>query len=323
MDIVYVHLTGAYLFRGMGLPLFFLLTFALTARRHDPKPFRTNAKARFARLMSPWLFWSAVHWLAVVSVVLRGDSDAGAAFLNSPVWSVLTYLWFLPFIWVMEVLANPLLRACRGVPNTVFVPVAVLLGLAALYGPLGYVTVSGVSHEVVKWWLFGLPAIFFGSAIGRLLSVKDARRRARWMLIALGACVWVYLRRGHFWTLHMDAKGYAASVLGADNPAEIMAMLHWDLCRYVLAMLVLLAAMQWRAVNIKPLTYMGTLTIGIYMLHFAVMKYDDLLACIATRLPGVPESAYHSDMLRFALVWCTAAAIVAALKVTPGFRRFV
>jgi fucose 4-O-acetylase-like acetyltransferase len=143
------------------------------------------------------------------------------------------------------------------------------------------------------------------------------------MLIALGVCAWCYLRRGRLWAWHMDAQGFASSVLGADDPARIMGLLHWDLCRYVLAMLVMLAAMQWRAVNVRPLTYLGTLTIGIYMLHFSVMKYADLLAWSAVRLPGVPETAYHSDMLRFVLVWGVTVVIVATLKVTPGFKRFV
>ena len=305
LDIICIHVSGAYLFGGMGLPLFFLLTFALAARRKTPKPFLENAKARFARLMGPWLFWSVVHWLAVFAAYGRGEPGVYPIILDTPLWVTLTYLWFLPFIWVMEVLANPVLHACRRVPNRVFIPAALLLGLATVYLLLGYIKVHPVQHRVVGWWLFGTPLIFFGAAIGRMLSIRDKSRRARVLLIALLLCGWWYYKRGQFWQYGMDLKGFAQYVLGADDPGRVMGMLHWNMTRYVLAMAILLAALQWPARNIRPLTYLGTLTIGIYMLHFGVWKFDDLLAWLAVRLPGVPESAYYSGMLRFVLVWVT------------------
>lgn len=317
MDIVCVHTTGSYLFQGMGLPLFLMLSFVLVARRREPKPFFVNLKDRTRRLIWPWLFWGSLHVLLVTVEYYREDHSA--AWLEKWMPMLFYGLWFLVFIYLADLIASPVLHALRNVPDRVFVPAAVLLGWVWVYRVVG---AEPVSHVILGYMASGTTGVFFGCAIGRMLGTPP-KNRWRWVLGSLFCVGLWYFCRDHIWTGNMRAVGWAEHILGADDPRKKMNELHWLMTRYHLAMLVLLACFQWQGVRSKALEYWGSLTIGIYILHYGVKRYNDLSMYLLAEYLPVEPGFYHSPTVRFWVAWVTTALIVAGFKRLPGFKRFL
>ncbi len=125
IDIVAVH-TGiitefvdghpirhkVHLLWGMGLPVFLLCSIGLGAIRTPPRPFKEQVLHRGARLMKPYAIWWVLY-LVVNTIRHETTGDWRFATIDSLniahlILGTEYLLWYLPFIFFAEVLANGL-----------------------------------------------------------------------------------------------------------------------------------------------------------------------------------------------------------------------
>ena len=188
LDTVAFHLSARHAIWGFGLPIFLLLSIALGVSKVQPPPTQRFLSRRVARLVVPWLFWSAIM------VVLR---VAYAALHHQELfewarWPMVLYgprihLWFLPFI-VLAGLAAHLVHRVAGQFQAL--PLAALAAAPLLF----------LEPRVLGWpfeqWLFSAPAVVLGYAIGRALAFAPSMRRLReWFGIGLA----LFLAGAWFW----------------------------------------------------------------------------------------------------------------------------
>lgn len=133
-----------------ALPFFTMLLLI-----HPPRPqaFSTYAKSRAARLLYPWLIWSAVYGALKVADALSSDQPIMSEFAP---WMIVTgpaiHLWFLPFAFVACVVAFKF---------TPSLPVIAGLSLVAFWA-----LDRGLPAPFAQW-VFVMPAAMFGLAAGR------------------------------------------------------------------------------------------------------------------------------------------------------------
>lgn len=99
LDIATFHLSQRYLFAGVGLPVFLLLSMSLPAMAPRSGDRRTFWRRRVARLTGPWAFWTlALATLNVVRAVRHGEPPLGWAEPKMLLQGVETHFWYLPFV---------------------------------------------------------------------------------------------------------------------------------------------------------------------------------------------------------------------------------
>jgi len=175
VDIVAFHVdpTGPRPLLGVGLPIFLVLGLAFGVRRDPPAPAGSFVRRRLVRLGIPWLFWSAVYAFTVDRfrpVMLAMGTSA--------------HLWFLPYFALAGVVLLGVHHAVAHLPRGRVAAVAAALGLAAA---AAIHPVTGLGHPV-RAWLFGLPALCFGLAAGRLMEAERPRPLL-WLPVALPLAV--------------------------------------------------------------------------------------------------------------------------------------
>lgn len=193
VDIVSFHVAVSlqgrqeHLLWGIGLPTFLLTAIALgTASRSTPSV-SAGLRKRAGRLLPPWLFWSAVYAVFVCRGQMREGESILAGFDPLMIlYGTWTHLWFLPFIFLTLVLVDLVRFPLQHVRNTKVVAGAIVIATITL------VVTALVRREMspptpFNQWLFSLPSIPLGFALGRLLWESDKRVRAIG-LIATCAC---------------------------------------------------------------------------------------------------------------------------------------
>lgn len=192
VEIVAFHIDQSkpWMFFGFGLPFFLITTIAFSVRKPKADSTRSVLRTRVKRLLVPYLFWSVVY----LGVLAARCWDNREPFLDalSP-WMILggtaIHLWFLPVAFVGGMAAHLAHKALSARCGATPLMVACLLGLMALIvlGPL----LPGLRWPFVQW-TFAVPAIFFGYAAGRAMSVAMERRLALLatpILCAVGAAL--------------------------------------------------------------------------------------------------------------------------------------
>lgn len=251
---------------GMSVGGAFLLTalsMALTVRAHRRA---SLFKERARRLLMPWLFWSALYLAAPVIHALRHGEPVSGAFKPSMLLvGGADHLWYLPFAFVMTVLASYAISAVNGGAAWAIAGAALLVFTGASYGSLG----GGLP---LSQWLLGASAVMFG------VSMKSSKPGSLGLLkpLATVAAAWI-----------AAAAAYLAGGLPVALPAAVGTAL---LC------------VVWSARARSPawLTYCAGLGYGVYLLHPAVLWFVRPmgLGSILTVASAVAISGLASALIR-------------------------
>lgn len=168
-----------------ALPFFLMLMVVMAlpgAARTQPGSY---ARARWARLMRPWLIWSAVYAaLKLAEVALTGatlaDEFAPHMLLTGPA----IHLWFLPFAFVTCLALYPLARRCAGRIGPALALLALALALQALrQGPALPVPLAQ--------WAYVAPAACLGLGLALLRSTPNLQAGLGLGFVALATlCGW-------------------------------------------------------------------------------------------------------------------------------------
>lgn len=160
----------------LSLALFLILT-AVLAIASFQKSGSYSMRARFWRLMLPWLFWCAFYWLVDFDV---SDRARLLVWPQNP-WTVFAgpsiHLWFLPFVMVAGLVVQPLGRFVTSQGRLLgALAVTVAIGLPAFWAHL-----SAGLPPPIEQWLFAIPVYLFGLLFGIALPMG----RAAWVVTAL------------------------------------------------------------------------------------------------------------------------------------------
>lgn len=186
LDTVALHLAGEHAFFGFGLPLFLMLSIALGVSKVEPRSTKRFLSRRLERILAPWAFWSLVivGTRSLYGLLHPGDAFAWmepAMLLYGP----RIHLWFLPFILGAGLVAH-LVHKVVGASRGAVLAAMLLAGLALLVPPRFDTTWP------MQQWLFSLPAIPLGFALGRALAFERSLPRLR-LLLATGLVIFVGL----------------------------------------------------------------------------------------------------------------------------------
>lgn len=177
LDIVALHLAGKHAFFGFGLPLFLMLSIALSVSKPEPATWRIFASRRVKHILVPWLFWSVVF----CALQVLGAWLDGRALLAWAKWQMLFYgpdihLWFLPFIVFANIVAHGLHRIARSSTG---------LALAAAAGAGLCLVPAPPLDWPFEQWAFSFASIPLGFAIGRAIALEQNLTRLRLVLLGV------------------------------------------------------------------------------------------------------------------------------------------
>ena len=163
-DIASFHLTHEYMFLGIGLPVFLLLTMSLGPSAKVAPDWRAVLERRVARLAGPWLFWN-VALLAFLSLreVHHGAPPFAWTHPFMLLGGVQPHMWFLPFATVAGLLVAFVDRRVRRFPPTMVA--AATLPIAAL---VNQVHPNVPYLEPMSQWAFALPSLPLGLGLATL-----------------------------------------------------------------------------------------------------------------------------------------------------------
>ena len=285
LDTVGMHVAGEHVFFGFGLPLFLILAIALGVSKPGPRPTARFLSRRVDRILVPWVFWSL---LLAGERALHTAMDGKAAFAwarpEMLLYGPRIHLWFLPLILVAGLLAHLAHRATgsrRGHPGGATFALLLAAALLALPAHLGAV---GWPFEQ---WLFSVPALALGFALGRRLAhAPDLPTLRRQLLAAFGVFVagallvaWLVPASGAYGVRY--AGGFGLLVLAACLPN----------------------------VPDRLTRRLTPLMLGVYVLHPVVYLW-----VIKPALEGL--SLGHVGALRVGLTFPATMLLVAALRRT-------
>lgn len=327
LDIVMVHINNRYLLKGMGLPVFIIVSIALATRRAELPAVGEVARKRAARVLLPWLVWTAFFGLnRWVWGTLDPEQDTAGLYYP---WMILggtsMHLWFLPFIYAAELAVVAGLRPLRRLPVGLVVGVAVAMAVICVlitgavydaaepvYGPM---TMSSPDYAeratlygwvVRKSWLFGTASVCLGLAVGRTLSITGKA----WPRRALLAFAAVFFGLTFLWD-------------GLDGSGPVHGHAVWQWWRQALALLCVAAALQWTGQTPRWVMKIAILTMGIYLLHgWVAARIGHLFGILydqpVWKLLWPIGSVYHNPYGKLVVVWLVTAALVALLRRTPA-----
>ncbi|MCB9618640.1 MAG: hypothetical protein H6724_04205 [Sandaracinus sp.] len=240
LDIASFHLTHEYLFAGIGLPTFLLLSMCLPSMAPDPGNRRAMLRRRVERLAGPWAFWTAVlATIHIVRAVKHGEPPFGWFEPKMLLEGVETHFWYLPFVTVAGWLVYELdLLARRSSRPAAWLTMCLGVGLLACY-----LDASFVYYDPFSQWAFAAPAIPLGLAMGSLM--RDSQRVATVAFVAVFSAAATQLRAGGF--------------AGGDGAT-----------RFALASCILVVIWLLPSRRFRWLAVVEPLMLGIFMLHVTV-----------------------------------------------------
>jgi len=167
--IIWFHTEGA-VGRSIGyagLPIFIMIFCALAAQKSKPDDFVPFARKKARRLLIPWLFWSIVYIVCKALKQSLSGADISETFGEFSIFvGAKIHLWYLPFAFVCGLVINLLHRQTMRISSAVTILAAAIVGVLGLF--CCSVTMSLTDLPVpVPQWLFGLPGIALGFAVGR------------------------------------------------------------------------------------------------------------------------------------------------------------
>lgn len=301
---------------GFVAASFFLLARSLDRR---PEPYRAVARARAARLIPAYLFWSA---LFMVVQGLRNWRKGGFAWTGDPLaWARalllgvepnMFHLWFIPMLFALT-LAYPVPRALARRSG-----VAAILAAAAFLAAWRALVVAAPpwvhDSRAGDFWWRGAAVVGYASyatlgwAAYRALAAGIPERTRRALLLfgalAIGASLAVFVR---------DAATQSRSA--TEIPADLLSFA--ALYTYPAGVFALFV-FGVRADIPRPLARLAEASFGIYLAHpLGFIPWDSI------ERRGVNPGASGLFLLRIATTLAIAWALSTALARVPGLRRFV
>jgi len=284
LDIIGSHLTGSHTFAGVGLPIFLMISVALSVRTADARHFGNFVAKRVRHIVVPWLFWSVViameFWLPTSQ--LAHSQGWGNSWSPPVQWKpqMLLYgpeihLWFLPFVAIAGITGASLQRTFRLYCQVPWAEAAITWSA----GALAVLTLALAPWLLHGWpfeqWAFSLPAVCLGFAMGRLLERMHQGPATLRVTIPFALS--------------------AMLIYATLAPTAIYVQRHLG------ALLVLAGASQlpnWK----DPVTpRMTPLMLGIYMLHMPVYRW-----CVE------PVLRHHHQHLSANVIVLTTFAVTAS-----------
>jgi surface polysaccharide O-acyltransferase-like enzyme len=247
---------------------------------------RAFLNVKVNRLLAPWLMWSVIYAAVLVLERLRHDEPIADAF---PLWVLLggTYdhLWFVPFALFGGTLIAKLQEKTRQVPDR-----TAALSALGFGGLIVIIHALLLERHAIEWpvlqWVFALPSVFLGFAIGRAVLAADRR---------------FFSRLGVALTL------VAVACLIGSRWLAVPEML----VRYAVSMALVTLAFVWPGRADALSQKLTPLLFGIYLIHPLIVRVYQ-----GVHLPSMPVA------LLAVLVFAAAAGVVALMRRTP-LRRLV
>jgi peptidoglycan/LPS O-acetylase OafA/YrhL len=251
IGVVWFHVPGGGYkdFGHAGLIAFILISVVFQAGGAAKEPPRLYFRKKLLRLGPPWAFWFAVYALGNLA---RGRelfpySDGTVPNLLAGPW---IGLWFLPFMLAASAGVYLMVMTTRRF-NTIAVGAgALLLGLVLLsFHP----TLHGLLQPVSPWaqWLHAAPALFLGVTLWSGWALPDARRRPALtaiVLLVITVCLVLFMSGSRNLAVH-----YGVAILAAGTGFGLRVRL-WSV-----------------------ITDMGSLCLGVYLIHFIIMTLLGML----------------------------------------------
>jgi hypothetical protein len=289
-EIVAFHVSERRLpiIAGLGLPVFLLLNNAFNCTLTERMGERAFLHTKVSRLLLPWLLWSLVYLGLQLLERTRHAEPLTAGFS----WWMLVggtynHLWFVPFALFGSLLMAGAQPATRRLPHAGVVATALALGAALTCWGAWLLGPGSIQWPVLQW-LFALPALPLGFALGRSMLAASPRfsQRVAWLSLALAlACLGLEL------AFRMQARGW-----------EVPEMVR----RYALSMALVGLACLWPGAADPLSKRLTPLLLGVYLVHPLLLR-----AYLASHLPQPPLPLFA------ALLFCAAAAAVALLQRSP------
>jgi surface polysaccharide O-acyltransferase-like enzyme len=287
-EIVAFHVSEQRLpiIAGLGLPTFLLLNNAFNCTLSERMGARAFLRTKVARLLVPWLLWSAIYLAMQLLERYRHDESFTEGFTA---WMLIggtyTHLWFVPFSLVGSLLIAGVQARTSHHPH-VWAGVVALLAGAVITVVGGQVLATGRVEWPLLQWLFALPAVPMGFGLGRMLLAADpaVRRRLAWVAAAVAvACLGVSL--------------ILAAALGPD----------WEMVRrYAVSLSLVSIGFVWPGHSDAFSQRLAPLLFGVYLSHPLILRVYQ-----ATHLPLPPTAIFA------ALVFGVSALLVLVLQRTP------
>lgn len=200
LDIVAFHtgnaLSDPSVFRfGLGMGIFLLMTGVSVGAFVGERPFLPLVRERATRYLPPFLFWCVVYAALRVALAVRHEVPLFGWLEADMLWRGTYYhLWFMPVALGLSLLVEALRRATRGVSTSAILATTLLGSPLLLYAAPGWLRpAAGTS---LGGWLWVIPAVPMGVALGRLFRLPKDRRSLRLTLgfvatfAAVGIAVW-------------------------------------------------------------------------------------------------------------------------------------
>ncbi|HVZ34579.1 MAG TPA: acyltransferase family protein, partial [Polyangiaceae bacterium] len=199
-------------------------------------------RTKVSRLLLPWVLWSLIYLAMQWLERLRHGESLTEGF--SP-WMVLggTYehLWFVPFALLGAVLISLVQELTLRRDHARMMLLALGVGAALTLADAWIIKAQQVPWPFLQW-LFALPAIPFGFALGRAVIGADRALLVRSAQLALGAAIVCF-----------------ACALFLPIPDMVR--------RYALSMLIVGAAFVWPG-GVDPFSQrVAPLLFGVYLSH--------------------------------------------------------
>ena len=242
LDIVASHLTGHHLFGGVGLPIFFMLSIALSVARSSAVDARDFARKRVTRVVIPWLFWSLVTAAEfTLRARLRGLSGFSWFQPRMLLYGPEVHFWFLPFSACASLGVHRLLRMGDLVSSLRAATAACLLLALCPRVEWGW---------PFEQWGFSLPAIALGLMLGIALRDEPVRPFTRVELV-------------------LGALGFLTAALSIAQ--HVPGSLRY--CERHAGALVLVLLALWLPQRPDPITrWLTPHLLGVYILHLLVYR---------------------------------------------------
>jgi len=185
-----------------GLPIFIMIFSALVAHKPEPEDFVPFAMKKARRLLMPWLFWSIVYIVCKVLKQSLSGADISDTLGGFSIFvGARIHLWYLPFAFVCGLVVHLVHRQTMRISSAVTILAGAIAGILGLFACSVAMSLTDLPAPVPQW-LFGLPGVALGFAVGRACALLDRRLQKEFcfgiVLAVEGMCLLLfYLGYGH------------------------------------------------------------------------------------------------------------------------------
>ena len=233
---------GGRLVTSSGGAMFLVTTFGLSSLRQGDETFGRFTARRAGRFLLPFVVWSLVYLAARFRHPVVDTDPWPTLWTPAAFCAGFSYhLWYLPFAFAGCVVAWPIVRATRELPDLTAIALTSGVGFL-LFGAIRRI----VAHAdmTLPWgqWTCSIPAILVGVGFARMHAIPDLRTRriaaVVVSLLTLSVASWLF------------AQGFVVTTTAAAIAEPIVC-----------------AAFVLDLKRVPALAWLSRRTLGIYLLH--------------------------------------------------------